>query len=125
MDESQQVPQQPVHQPSEAFDFSTFSAWMHQQDQRAIRQKQRDNFIMDQNAALFRSQRGMHQTYYDARLHPLDPSYMMTPAIFMEYCGWPGDRPTFIGGGEHSGVADDDEERTASADGDDVMDDDA
>jgi len=58
-------------------------------------------------------------------MHPLDPSYMMTPAMFMEYCAWHGDRPTFYGGGEHSGVADDDEERTASADGDHVMDDDA
>jgi len=63
VDESQQVPQQQVPQTSEAFDFSTFSTWMFQQDQRAIRQEQRDHFIMDQNVALFRSQRGMHQTY--------------------------------------------------------------
>jgi len=50
---------------------------------------------------------------------------MMTPDMFMEYWACPGDRPTFYGGGEHFGLADDDEERTASVYGDDVMDDDA
>jgi len=58
-------------------------------------------------------------------MHPQDLSFMMTPDMFMEYFAWPRARPTFYGGGEHSGVADDNEERTASVDGDDVMDDDA
>jgi len=31
---------------------------------------------------------------------PQDTSLMMTPDMFMEYRAWPGDKPTFYGGGE-------------------------
>ena len=61
-----EIPQQEQPQPPGPFDFSSFSAWMTQQDQRAEqrdqrakeraqRQEQRDHFLMDQQTAVFRS----------------------------------------------------------------------
>ncbi|KEH17735.1 hypothetical protein MTR_0002s0930 [Medicago truncatula] len=96
-----------------SFDFSSFSTYFAQQEQRDLRQEQRyqrqeqrDHFLMDQNAALFRSHRGIYQSLYYARLYP---AYQM---------------PTFYGGGEHYGAAEDDD-RTASVHGVDDMEDDA
>jgi len=123
----QDFPQQEPSLQSGSFDFSSFSTYFAQQEQRDLRQEQRyqrqeqwDHFIMDQNAALFRSHRGIYQSLYDARL---DPAYqMLTPKSYLESCMWPGDRPTFYGGGEHHGVEEDDE-RTASVEGDEMEED--
>lgn len=126
-----ELPQQEPLQSTEpgSFDFSSFSSYFAQQEQRDLRQEQRyqmqeqrDHFLMDQNAALFRSHRGIYQSLYDARQNPA--YQMLTPESFVESCMWPGDRPTFYGGGEHYGAAEDDE-RTASVHGVDDMEDDA
>lgn len=88
-------------------------------EQRAHRREQRDQFIMDQNAALYRSHRTTYRSLYDARL---DPAFvMMSPEIYHESCMWPGDRPIYPGGGS----APADNERTASHGDTEPMDDDA
>ena len=74
--------------------------------------------MMDQVAAVFRSNQGIYQHLYDVRMDPLCP--MLTPDQFLQSCLWPGDRPVYFGGGEHQGVAEDDE-RTTNVEGD-VMD---
>lgn len=90
--------QQDIPHPPTSFEFSSFQAYMMQYEQR---QEQRDHFIMDQNAALYRSHRGIYQSLYEARM---DPAYqMLSPETYMEACRWPGDRPIFPGGG--SGAA--------------------
>lgn len=97
--------QQDIPHPPTSFEFSSFQAYMMQYEQR---QEQRDHFIMDQNAALYRSHRGIYQSLYEARM---DPAYqMLSPETYMEACMWPGDRLIYPGGGS----APADAERTAS-----------
>nr|ABN07929.1 hypothetical protein MtrDRAFT_AC151524g39v2 [Medicago truncatula] len=102
----QELPQQPG-----PFDFS---AWIHQQEQR---DEQRDYLMMDQHAAIFRSNQRIYHHIYDALLVSL------TPDQFLQSCMWPRDRTIYSGGGGTYGGTNDDEERTTSVD--DVMDDDA
>jgi hypothetical protein len=92
------------------------------QEQRARRQEQKDTLLMDQQAAVFRSNQGTYQHLYDAHM---DLTYaMMTPAQYYQSCMWTGDRPVYSGGDGAFGGAVDDEERTASVHGVDDMDDD-
>jgi len=113
------LPQHDIPQHPGAFDLSSISAMLAQQDQRqeqrARRQEQRDYLLMDQQAAVFRSNQGIYQHLYDARLDPHYP--MLTPGQFMQSCMWPGDRPVYSGGGGVFGGPVDDLERTASVHG--------
>ena len=75
------LPQHDIPQHLDVFDFSSLSAMLTQQDQRqeqrAQRQEQRDYLIMDQQTAVFRSNQGIYQHLFDARLDPHYP--VMTP----------------------------------------------
>jgi hypothetical protein len=66
---------------------------------------------MDQQAAIFRSNQGIYQHMYDARMDP--QCHMFTPEQYYRSCMWPGDWPVYSGGGSAFGGPNNDAERTA------------
>ena len=77
-----------------SFDLSSFQSFMDEQQRHNQYVRDQNTYIMHQNEATFRSNMGIHQTLYNAHMHPGDPAYpVMTPEMYQTYVGWPEDRP--------------------------------
>lgn len=97
----------PPHAPTHANAFD-FTPWLYQINQ----------YSWDQNEALYRSNTAVHQSVYNAQMHPGDPAYpVMTPEEYHAFVSWPGGRPGPYGGGEASHAAEDGDQDAAD-DGD-------